>query len=409
MSLSRRHFMLGTAGVVLGAARARVAWPAQALLATGPKPKPPGPSWQPNVTLLRNLPRLLELSSVPGLALGVVDGSRTWSRGFGKAVEDPAEDASSDTVFEGASLGKPLFAYGVLRLVDAKAFDLDRPLYEYLPIPEASADRMRKVTARHVLSHTTGLPNWRQQPGPLAPATEPGKKFSYSGEAYFYLQRVIETVTDKPFDRFMRQEVLDPLGMKQSSYVWLPQFESRMAAGYDGQENRLDILAAMGRRALTIAEGWKKPLTEWRYDDAARAVQLVNPQWPILPLYMVPNAASSLLTTVQDYTKFLTRLVAGPTQDGLQLSPATWEAMTSPQIRLNSALFWGLGWGIQRDENGQVLWHWGANNSFRNFVIADPPNRRAVVVFTNSENGPRLYERVIVAVTGHDHPAFLWI
>jgi CubicO group peptidase (beta-lactamase class C family) len=169
------------------------------------------------------------------------------------------------------------------------------------------------------------------------------------------------------------------------------------------------VLAAMGRRALTIADAWRKPLTDWRYDDAAKAVPLINAQWPILPLYMIPNAASSLLTTVQDYTRFLSHLVAGPGADGLQLAPATWEAMTSPQVRLNSALFWGLGWGIQRDENGQVLWHWGANNSFRNFVIADPPNRRAVVVFTNSENGPRLYERVIVAVTGHDHPAFLWI
>ena len=325
------------------------------------------------------------------------------------AVEDPAEQATSETVFEGASLGKPLFAYAVLRLVDARHFDLDRPLYQYLPLPEASGDRMRRVTARNVLSHTTGLPNWRQQPGPLEPVSEPGQKFSYSGEAYFYLQRVIESVSAKAFDHFMRDEVLDPLGMKQSSYVWLPQFDSRMAAGYDGQENRLDVLAAMGRRTLTIAEAWRKPLTDWRYDDAAKAVPLVNSQWPTLPLYMVPNAASSLLTTVQDYTRFLTHVVAGPGADGLQLSPATWEAMTSPQVRLNSALFWGLGWGIQRDENGQVLWHWGANNSFRNFVIADPPNRRAVVVFTNSENGPRLYERVIVAITGHDHPAFLWI
>ena len=84
-------------------------------------------------------------------------------------------------------------------------------------------------------------------------------------------------------------------------------------------------------------------------------------------------------------------------------------AMATPEVRLNSALYWGLGWGIQRDEHGEVLWHWGANNSFRNFVIADQPNGRAVVVFTNSENGPRLYERVILAVTGHDHPAFLWI
>jgi CubicO group peptidase (beta-lactamase class C family) len=407
MFLSRRRFVVSTAGSVIGAAHARVAWSAQALQAT--EPRRLGPSWAPNAALLRNLPRLLELSSVPGLALGVVEGTRVWTRGFGRAIEDPAEDASAETLFEGASLGKPLFAYGVLQLVDAKALDLDRPLYQYLPIPEANGDRMRRVTARHVLSHTTGLSNWRQQPGNLEPQTEPGSKFSYSGEAYFYLQRVVETITGKAFDRFMREQVLDPLDMKQSSYVWLPQFESRMAAGYDGQENRLDVQAAIGRRTLTIAESWRKPLIDWRYEDAAKAVLLVNPQWQTLPIYMVPNAASSLLTTVKDYTKFLTHLVAGPAGNGLKLAPATWEAMTSPQIRLNSALFWGLGWGIQRDENGQVLWHWGANNSFRNFVIADPPNQRAVVVFTNSENGPRLYERVIVAITGHDHPAFLWI
>jgi CubicO group peptidase (beta-lactamase class C family) len=268
---------------------------------------------------------------------------------------------------------------------------------------------MKRVTPRHVLSHTTGLPNWRQQPGPLDPASEPGKSFSYSGEGYFYLQRVVEMVTGKPFARVMREQVLDPLGMKETSYVWLPEFESRMAAGYDGQEKRLDVQAAIGRRTLAIAKEWGIPLSDWRYDESARAVPLVNPQWPPLPLYMVPNAATSLFATVNDYAKFLSRLVAPPGTPGLDLSEGSRRAMTTPQVRLNSALFWGLGWGIQRDEHGEVLWHWGANNSFRNFVIADPTQRRAVVVFTNSENGPRIYERVIVAVTGHDHPAFLWI
>ena len=135
----------------------------------------------------------------------------------------------------------------------------------------------------------------------------------------------------------------------------------------------------------------------------------MNPQWPVLPLYMVPNAATSLLTTVSDYTRFLSRVVATDGRPALELSPQTRRAMAKPEVRLNSALSWGLGWGIQRDEHGEVLWHWGANNSFRNFVIADPPNSQAIVVFTNSENGPRLYERVILAITGHDHPAFLWI
>src|ERR1044072_5579160 len=123
MFLSRRRFMLSTTGALVGPSQARVAWPAQALQAAGPKHY--SPTWQPNATLLRNLPRLLDLSSVPGLALGVVEESRIWIRGFGRAVEDPAEDASPETVFEGASLGKPLFAYAVLRLVDAKVLDLD--------------------------------------------------------------------------------------------------------------------------------------------------------------------------------------------------------------------------------------------------------------------------------------------
>jgi len=404
MFLSRRRFMLGSAGAVVTAARAQIAWPAQGAVATTATPQ-----WQPSPDLLRHLPRLLELASVPGLAMALINDGRVWARGFGRAIEDPAQSVSTDTVFEAASLGKPVFAYAVLRLVDAGLLDLDRPLYDYLPIPDANSARMKRVTPRQVLSHTTGLPNWRQQPGPLEPATEPGKNFSYSGEAYFYLQRVVEAVTGKPFDRHMHEQVFGPLGMKQSSYVWLPEFESRMAAGYDGQENRLDVQAAIGRRALTIAQQGGTSLTDWRYEDSARAVPLLNPQWPVLPLYMIPNAATSLLTTVNDYARFLTRVVAPSEQGGLDLKDTTRRAMITPAVRLNSALSWGLGWGIQQDEHGQVLWHWGANNSFRNFVIADQRNNQAVVVFTNSENGPRIYERVIVAVTGHDHPAFLWI
>ncbi len=402
MPLSRRHFLLGSTGAVLLTARSRTAWPLQAAATTAT------PLWQPNADLLRNLPRLLELASVPGLALGIVEGKRVWRRGFGDAIEESDQPVSDETVFEAASLGKPVFAYAILRLVDAGVIDLDRPLYDYLPLPDADNPRMRRVTARHVLSHTAGLPNWRQQRSSLEPSSDPGSRFSYSGEGYFYLQRVAERLTDKPFGRLMREQVLDPLGMKQSSYVWQPEFGSRMAAGYDGQEKRLDVQGAIGRRTEVIAQEWGKPLNEWRYEDSARAVQLVNPQWPILPLYMVPNAAASLLTTVSDYARFLTQIVA-PSEGGISLSAAARKQMLSPQVRLNSALQWGLGWGIQRDEYGEVLWHWGANNSFRNFVIADAVNGRAIVVFTNSENGPRIYERVIVAVTGHDHPAFLWI
>jgi CubicO group peptidase (beta-lactamase class C family) len=368
-----------------------------------------GPRWLPSSHLLRTLPRLLELAEVPGLALGVVQGGKVWSRGFGKATETPRTPVSGETVFEAVSLGKPLFAYAVLRLVDAGLIDLDRPLYDYLPIPDADNPRMRRVTPRHVMSHTTGLSNWREQPGPMLPATEPGTEFSYSGDAYFYLQRVVEALSDRPFARFMREHVLAPFEMTSSSYIWLPQFASRKAVGRDANGIEVDVVGAIGRRAEELAQAWGKPMLDWRYDDAARAVPLVNPQWPVVPLYMIPSAAGSLLTTVGDYSRFLVRLVAQPPAPGLDLSEASREAMVTPQVRLNRALSWGLGWGIQRDENGEALWHWGANNSFRNFVIAEPVAGRAVVAFTNGEGGPKVYERVIAAVTGRDHPAFLWL
>ena len=186
------------------------------------------------------------------LALAVVEGAGSGPR-LRRAVEDPAQPVSEETVFEAASLGKPVFAYAVLRLVDAGVLDLDRPLYDYLPIPEANKPRMKRVTPRQVLSHTTGLPNWRQQPSPWNPRPSRGREFSYSGRGLLLSPAGGGGLSGKPFARLMREQVLDPLGMKQSSYVWLPEFESRMAAGYDGQENRLDVQAAIGRRTLAIA------------------------------------------------------------------------------------------------------------------------------------------------------------
>jgi hypothetical protein len=171
----------------------------------------------------------------------------------------------------------------------------------------------------------------------------------------------------------------------------------------------VDVYRAIGLDAEHLAQQWGKPVLEWRYADAIKALPLINPNWPVLPLYIIPSAGGSLLTTVGDYARFLSRVVAPPSGPGLELSPETQRAMITPRIQLNRVLFWGLGWGIQRDEYGEVLWHWGANNSFRNFVIADRARSRAVVAFTNGEAGPKVYERVIAGVTGHDQAAFLWL
>lgn len=363
--------------------------------------------WIPREMLLAEIPTLMELAIVPGLAFAVVEGSRVSIYMFGQARRELLQDVSSQTEFEAASLGKPVFAAAALRLVDAGILQLDRPLSSCAVLPDIVDPRARAITLRHVLSHTTGLPNWRQAPGPLTPASDPGTRFSYSGEGMFYLQRVLEQITAKPIERLLREQVLDPLGMQASSLVWRPDFNATMASGYDERGAPLEVYADIGRKFLPLAEQWNKPMGEWRYADEERAVRAAFPALPALAQFMMPNVAGSLLTTITDYAHFLAAML---TDDGgpLAFAPATWHAMFGRQVQLNSALSWGLGWGLEHEDDGDLIWHWGANGSFRNFVLADPRRRRGVVVLTNSANGPKLYERIITSITGRDHPAFLW-
>ena len=107
---------------------------------------------------------------------------------------------------------------------------------------------MRRVTARHVLTHTSGLPNWRHAPGPLEPATEPGETYAYSGEGFFFLQRVVERVTDRPIARLLREDVLEPLGMRESSWVWRDDFDAPHGRRVRRGGQPAEVYAAIGRR-----------------------------------------------------------------------------------------------------------------------------------------------------------------
>lgn len=140
--------------------------------------------------------------------------------GFGVKNAKIGLPVTAETVFEAASLSKPVFAYGVLKLIDQGKLGLDVPLTTYLPKPYIDGDeRLNKITARIVLSHRTGFPNWRGKPS-LKICFTPGERFSYSGEGYIYLQRVVEHITGKPLNEYITEAVFTPLGMANSSYVW---------------------------------------------------------------------------------------------------------------------------------------------------------------------------------------------
>jgi len=298
--------------------------------------------------LERQVPELMRAGDVPGVSIAVIrDGKIFWSGAFG--VADPMTGAAArpDTTFQAASLSKPVFAYTVLRLVDRGVLGLDTPLVSYLPYDRFADERAARITARMVLSHSTGLSNWGGDKLKLAFA--PGEHFSYSGEGYFYLQKVVEKITGTPLAELARREVFAPLGMTRTSYVW---FGQPAAAGVDDYGN----------------------------------VQSTDPG-------QAANAAASLLTTAGDYSRFLLAVVSGQ-----GLKPESAAAMLTPQIHVPSKRddpasapredsSWGLGWGLARTADGEFFWHWGHQDAWRAFTAVRRDGSAGLVVFTNSATG----------------------
>ncbi len=329
--------------------------------------------------LENEVPGVMKQGGVPGMSIGLIrDGKTVWLHGFGVKDTKTQEPVGPDTVFEAASLSKPVFTYGVLKLVDQGKLDLDTPLSSYLPKPYVPDERIDKITARLVLSHRTGFPNWRGPDGKLPIYFSPGERFSYSGEGYVYLQHVAEQITGKPLDVYMDEVVFKPLGMTNSSYVWRPSFDSLTATGYDSKG---------------------APGELWKPKEA--------------------GAASSLNTTARDYALFVDAVL-----NGKGLSSSVFRQMETPEIaldptcricvkqepkELSKTLYWGLGWGIQRERKSVMLWHWGDNGDFKAFVMADPARKSGVVMFANGQDALNVAKPIIDTAMDTDSQAFAWL
>ena len=380
----------------------------------------PDADWIPSDELLQDLPRQMQALGVPGMGIAVVEaGKLAWSRGFGLADVERGRPVDDATLFEVASMSKPVFAYAVLQLVDRGKLSLDEPLVAYRR-PEYLADDpwIERITVRDVLRHSTGLPNWRKDPAreKLAPMVAPGTRIDYSGEAFVWLQLVVETITGESLDETMRRLLFAPAGMRDSSYGWDASIAARSVRGYRAPGDAEAGPPPQGLRdawdaAMPVAERWRKPLSGWRYADAARALPLVQAHAPPgvanWPVDILADVAASLHCTVQDYARFMALMVhAEPAP--WELRPETRAAMLRRQIDVPGR--WtdkGLGWNLEATPRGPVFYHSGSNAGiFKSFALGDPARQRAIVVSTNAASGNLLYPRVVRAATGLDLLAF---
>lgn len=291
---------------------------------------------------------------IPTLGIGYIkDGKIREVTVYGK--NEKGIPYPKNTIWNVASLTKPVTAMIALQLVNSGKWDLDVPVYNYWTDPDLANDpRNVMLTMRHILSHQTGFPNWRRESadGKLAFEFTPGTKYQYSGEGYEYLRHVLERKFNKTLDELARELIFEPLKMKDTHFFWDSTVdESRFAT--------------------------------WHKGDGSLYPTEKN---------TTANGADDLLTTVADYCKFMVYVM-----NGAGLSDDLYLNMISKQVQIKPRKYFGLGWWV--DENVRsgenALVHGGDDIGVHTIVFLLPKSKEGLVIFTNCDNGTDIYIPVI--------------
>ena len=336
--------------------------------------------------------RLMRAAKVTELGIAILNDQKVvYLKTYGYRDKEKALQLTPDSVMSAASFTKVAFADMVMQLVPERVLELDRPVYQYLPkpLPEysnyqdlAGDDRYKQISARMLLSHTSGFPNWRRftDDQKLRIYFEPGSRFAYSGEGLDLLQLVIETVTKKPLGDLMRERVFQPMGMNRTSMVWETMFESDYANGYDEEERSLG------------------PQRRKRAD-----------------------AAGSMLTTPADFALFMNGVM---NSTGLRAQAR--EIMLSPQIQILSKhefpplsnestnenkgirLSYGLGWGLYWTPYGKAFFKEGHDDGWRNYTVCFDDAKTGIVIMTNSSNGEGIYKELLETLLKNTYTPIEW-
>ena len=312
------------------------------------------------------LDKMLAAFDVPGVAMATLKQCEPEVPTVvgGKATLQPPVAVTPATVFEAASLSKPVFAWLVMQLVDEKVIELDRPFaptFGYARITDKAA--YAQLTPRMVLTHRTGLPNWvdggtdfHLRVAPIPFKHPPGTADSYSGEAFQLLQAFVEHKTGRTLQALF-QERLGQV-MPNSTFA---------------QPLRPGTVASRGYRSAA---------------DAGSGRDMTN-----LPDYAM--AASSLVTTAQDYARFLSLVCK---REGL--SRAAYDDMLRRQtpvppgeslVRTSR----GLGWAISDLDGQTLISHNGSNGEYRAFAGFIRESGDGIVILTNGVKGRELIDALL--------------
>lgn len=300
-------------------------------------------------TLTSFIKKNMNKAEVEGLAVSAIqNGKIVFNEGFGVTNSDTGEKITPHTLFEAASLSKPLFAYFALHQAAKGIIDLDQPLYTYWPHPELIDTPWHKlVTARMILTHTSGLPNWRSDTnGQLTLLFKPGTNFQYSSEGYEYLRSVLQrqlNVDDRGLQALIDEQISQPISADFMKYIWDDEITERKAFGH-----------RQGR-----------PTDKHKHDHNF-------------------GASYSLVTSAENYAKFIADILKPDTPEKQNLVNQLLELQTSVPHE-EGKLHRTLGFAVKQVGGRLKYYHSGNNGDFLTYVEFDPVTHDGVVIFSNSD------------------------
>jgi CubicO group peptidase (beta-lactamase class C family) len=333
------------------------------------------------------VPALLREHAIPGFAVGVVENGRvTFTRGYGVADRAAGRPMTAQTLLNFASVSKPVTAWGVLRLADDGSLPLDAPVGPLLrrwrlPPSELGTDG---VTVRRLLSHTAGtsvpsapffpadtaLPGLEQvlrgeagDRGAVAVQYAPGARWAYSGGGYAILELLVEEASGQSFDAYMRGTVLQPLGLRRTTFA----------------------------PAAVSGDGVATP-----YDEAGN---------PIAPYRLVGTAAGGLYSSVDEFARFLTAYTGSRRRI---LRPATFDAMLTALATVElegvetGGARYGLGHGVHLTRAGErLVYHSGGNPGYRAYFLVMPERGHGMVLASNGDGSAPALIRLLQLWSEH--------
>ena len=316
---------------------------------------------------------------VPGVSIAVINnGAIEWARSYGVVEAGTTQPVTIDTLFQAASISKPVAAMGALRLVQEGKLALDEDVNKKLSswkVPDNDFTKEQKVTLRGLLNHSAGMtvhgfrgyasdepvPTLLQILNGEKPANSkpirvdilPGSQWRYSGGGISVMQQMVIDVTGKPFPQFMRKAVLDKLDMKHSTYEQpLPStFSSSVATGH--RQNG----------------------------------EIVKGKWHTYP----EMAAAGLWTTPSDLARFAIEIQKSKAGKSNKVLSA---AMTN-QMLTSIKGDYGLGIGIRGAGKTLAFSHGGSNEGFRCFLFAYAETGQGAVIMTNGDGGGGLANDIL--------------